>query len=324
MTRAPWVTYRPEIKVLDATIRDGGLCNDHRFTDALVRATYDACVEAGIDYMEVGYKASKRVFPKDKFGPWKYCDEHDLRRVIGDNDTPLKLAVMADAGGKTDWKTDILPKQDSVLDTIRVACYIHQVPEAVDMITDAHEKGYEATCNLMAVSTVNEAEIDQALEVLAQTPCSTVVVVDSFGSLYGEQIERLVTKYLAAVKDAGKEVGIHAHNNQQLAFANTIEAIIHGANRLDATMAGMGRGAGNCAMELLLGFLRNPKFKLRPVWKLLQDHYIPLQKDTEWGPLPQYIVTGQLNQHPRAAIASRASEQRDLCADFYDRVVADV
>jgi len=44
----------------------------------------------------------------------------------------------------------------------------------------------------------------------------------------------------------------------ELAFANTIEAIIHGANRVDATMAGMGRGAGNCPMELMIGFLRNP------------------------------------------------------------------
>jgi 4-hydroxy 2-oxovalerate aldolase len=321
---APWVTYRPEIKVLDATIRDGGLCNDHKFSDDFVSAVYRACVDAGIDYMEVGYKASKRVFAPEKFGPWKYCDEADVRRVFGDNDTPLKLAAMADAGGKADWQKDILPKADSVLDVIRVACYIHQVPEAIDMIHDAHEKGYETTCNLMAVSTVSEAEVEQALEVLAQTPCSTVVVVDSFGSLYSEQIQRLVTMYRKALEGTGKEVGIHAHNNQQLAFANTIEAIIHGANRIDATMAGMGRGAGNCHMELLLGFLRNPNYRLRPVWHLLQSQFVRLREETEWGPLPPYMITGQLNQHPRAAIAWRAGEQRDLCGDFYDKCVADV
>jgi 4-hydroxy 2-oxovalerate aldolase len=321
---APWVTYRPEIKVLDATIRDGGLCNDHKFSDELVGAVYQACIDAGIDYMEIGYKASKRVFPPEKFGPWKYCDESDLRRIVGDNGASLRLAAMADAGGKTDWKTDILPKSDSVLDVIRVACYIHQVPEAVDMIRDAHEKGYETTCNLMAVSTVSEAEVEQALEVIAQTPCSTVVVVDSFGSLYSEQIQRLVKMYQKALQGTGKEVGIHAHNNQQLAFANTIEAIIHGANRVDATMAGMGRGAGNCPMELLLGFLRNPKYRMRPIWHLLQEHFVPLREQTEWGPLPPYIITGQLNQHPRAAIAWRTGEQRDLCGEFYDKCVADV
>ncbi|MBN1488543.1 MAG: aldolase catalytic domain-containing protein, partial [Phycisphaerae bacterium] len=253
--KAPWVTYRPELKVLDCTIRDGGLINDHMFEDGLVKAVYDTCVEAGIDYMEVGYKNSKKLFTKDKFGAWKHCDEDDIRRIVGDNDTSLKLTAMADAE-KSDYRTDILPKDQSVLDVIRVATYVHQIPVAVDMINDAHDKGYEVTCNIMAISAAQEAEIDQALEVVAETPASTLVVVDSFGSLYAEQIEMLVKKYLEFGKATGKEVGIHAHNNLQLAFANTIEAIIHGANRADATMAGIGRGAGNCPMELLLGFLK--------------------------------------------------------------------
>ncbi len=116
-------------------------------------------------------------------------------------------------------------------------------------------------------------------------------------------------------------MGIHAHNNQQLAFANTIEAIIEGANRPDATMAGLGRGAGNCPMELLLGFLRNPKFKIRPVWKLLQDHFVTLRENGV--KFPPYMIA-QLNQHPRTAIAWRAGDQKDLYAEFYDRCIADI
>ncbi|MBN2195501.1 MAG: aldolase catalytic domain-containing protein [Polyangiaceae bacterium] len=321
---APWITYRPEIKVLDATIRDGGLINDHQFDDRFVRAVYDTCIQAGIDYMEIGYKTSQKVAAPTKFGPWKSCSEDDLRRIIGEKSPAVKIAVMADAGGKTDYKTDILPKDQSIIDTVRVACYIHQIPEAVDMIKDAADKGYEATCNLMAISTVHEAEIAQALEVVATTPASTVVVVDSFGSLYQEQIRSLVHQYRTALEGTGKEIGIHAHNNQQLAFANTIEAIIHGANRIDATMGGLGRGAGNCPMELLLGFLRNPKFHLRPVWQLIQDHVVGLRREMEWGALAPYIITGQLNQHPRTAIAWLGSDQRDRCADFFDRCIAEV
>ena len=320
---APWVTYRPEIQVLDATIRDGGLINDHMFEDGFVAAVHRVCIEAGIDAMEVGYKASKKVFAPDKYGAWKFCTEDDLRRVLGDNDSDVKIAVMADAG-KSDWRTDILPKEQSVIDIVRVACYIHQIPEAVDMIKDAHDKGYEATCNLMAVSSVREDELDQALEVLRDAPCSTVVVVDSFGSLYGEQIKGLVLRYKKALEGTGKEIGIHAHNNQQLAFANSIEAIIHGANRIDATMGGMGRGAGNCAMELLLGFLRNPKFKLRPIYRLLQEHIAPMRENLEWGALSAYVITGQLNQHPRTAIAWRSTPERENCLDFYDKLTSDV
>jgi 4-hydroxy 2-oxovalerate aldolase len=307
---------------LDCTIRDGGLINDHMFEDGFVKAIYQACVEAGIDYMELGYKASKKIFAKDRVGAWKFCDEDAVRRVVGDNPTPLKLSVMADAG-KCDWRTDILPKAQSVLDLIRVAFYVHQVAEACDMIKDAHDKGYEVSANLMAVSKASETEVEQCLELLAQTPAATLVVVDSFGSLYAEQIELLVKKYLQYATPNGKQVGIHAHNNQQLAFANTIEAIIHGANRIDATMAGLGRGAGNCPMELLIGFLRNPKFHIRPVFQVLQDQLLPLSRQVEWGPQVQYNITGQLNQHPRIAISARASDQRDNYVDFYDKIVTE-
>ena len=54
--KAPWITYRPELKVLDCTVRDGGLINDHQFTDEFVRAVYDTCIAAGVDTMEIGYK----------------------------------------------------------------------------------------------------------------------------------------------------------------------------------------------------------------------------------------------------------------------------
>ena len=151
-----------------------------------------------------------------------------------------------------------------MLDVIRVACYVHQISEAVEMIEHCHDMGYETTLNIMAISVVARPRSTRRWKSAASSPAGTVVVVDSFGNLYREQIDHLVRKYMKAVEGTGKEVGMHAHNNLQLAFANTIEAIILGANRVDATMMGLGRGAGNCPMELLLGFLRNPKFKLRP------------------------------------------------------------
>ena len=321
--KAPWITYRPELKVLDCTVRDGGLINAHQFSDDFVRAVYDTCLAAGVDSMEIGYKNSERLFPRDRFGVWRHCREEDMRRVVGDHDaasTGLTLAAMADAG-KSDWKTSIGPAADSVLGMIRVAFYAHQVSEAVDMIHHASEQGYETMANLMAVSNITEEEISTVLEAIAPTPAGTMVIVDSFGHLYREQIDRLYTKYAAAMEGTGKEIGIHAHNNMQLAFANTIEAIVLGSNRADATMAGLGRGAGNCPMELLLGFLRNPKFKLRPVLRLLQEHMPAIRKTVEWGPLVPYNITGQLNLHPRAAMEFRAGENREDVVAFYDEIV---
>jgi 4-hydroxy 2-oxovalerate aldolase len=76
-------------------------------------------------------------------------------------------------------------------------------------------------------------------------------------------------------------------------------------------------------MELLIGFLRNPKFKIRPIYKVVQEQLLPLSREVEWGPHVQYNITGQLNQHPRSAMAARASDQRDNYVDFYDKLVTE-
>jgi 4-hydroxy 2-oxovalerate aldolase len=315
-----WIGYRPAIKLFDCTIRDGGLMNDHAFSDDLVRATYEACADAGVDYIELGYKASKKIFAPDEYGKWKFCDEDQHRKIVGKKEKPIKVSVMADAE-RTDYHEDILPKGKSVIDMIRVATYIHQIPTAVDMVKDATDKGYETCVNVMAISTVLERELDEALESLARSEVETIYLVDSFGALYSEQIEYLTRKYLAYAKPAGKEVGIHTHNNQQLAYANTIQAIIIGANMLDGSLAGLGRGAGNCPIELLIGFLHNPKFRLRPILKCIQDLIEPLRDDLRWGFDIPYMITGYLNQHPREAMKLNAGENRGKIVDFYDAMV---
>jgi 4-hydroxy 2-oxovalerate aldolase len=312
-----WLGYRPEIKVMDCTIRDGGLMNDHQFNEAFVRAVYEADAAAGVDYMEFGYKASKRLYARDKFGAWKFSDEEDIRRVVGEKKASPKISVMADVE-RTDYHTDIPPRDQSVIDMIRVACYIHQIPGALDMIKDAHDKGYETTLNLMAVSTVPEVELDNGLEALCQSEVGMLYVVDSFGTLYSEQIQYLMNKFLKHTRPAGKEVGIHTHNNLQLAFANTIEAIILGANLLDASIGGLGRGAGNCPMELLLSFLHNPKFNLRPILECLQLHVEPMREKLRWGYAIPYMVTGYLNQHPRTAMEFMEKTDGKNIIQFFD------
>ena len=317
--KGSWLTYRPEIRVHDCTIRDGGLINNHHFDDGFVKAVYDTCVAAGVDYMELGYKASKRIFAPADFGDWKYSDEDSLRRIVGDNPSSMKLSVMADAE-RTDYHEDILPKDKSVIDCVRVATYIHQIPTAIDMIQDAHQKGYETTLNLMALSLVHDSDLLEALELLAQTPVNAIYLVDSFGAFYSEQIRDYTSTFLQAVEGTDIQIGIHAHNNQMLAYANTLEALILGANRLDATINGMGRGAGNCPLELLIAFLKNPKFQLRPVLQCIQDHFLPLDSEMEWGYRVPYMLTGLLNLHPRAAIAMRNGDAPDDYVRFYDEL----
>jgi 4-hydroxy 2-oxovalerate aldolase len=191
----------------------------------------------------------------------------------------------------------------------------------MDIAQDALDKGYEVTLNLMAVSTIQEWELDEALDIFAESGVQAIYLSDSFGTFYAEQVEYLMRKYLRLAVPRGKVVGMHAHNNQQLAFANTIEAIIQGANMLDGSMAGLGRGAGNCPLELLLGFLHNPRYRLRPVLQCIQEHIEPLRQELRWGFDIPYMITGVLNQHPRPAMQFNAGEDRGNYVKFLDMMV---
>ena len=144
-------------------------------------------------------------------------------------------------------------------------------------------------------------------------------IVDSFGSLYPEQIARITDTYMEFAAKYGKQLGIHAHNNQQLAFANTIEAVGDGVDWLDATYAGMGRGAGNCAMELLLGLLRNPKYNNYYVIQFIEKYMNKLKEDgVVWGFDLQYMMTGLLNQHPKSAIQFMKENRKDYYEFYLD------
>ncbi len=318
--RGNLMSVREDIKILDATIRDGGLCNNFNFSDEFVTELYKTNVKCGIDYMEFGYKASTKMFNENDFGKWKFCKEEDIRAIVGNNDTNMKIAVMADVG-RCDYQTDFLPKSESVIDMVRVACYIHQIPAAIEMIEHFHTLGYETTCNIMAVSQVSFEQLQHALDMLTETSVDVIYLVDSYGSLYPENASELAQIYIYAADKAGKSIGFHAHNNQNLAFANTIDTMSYGVSYLDATVQGIGRGAGNCSVELLLGFLKNPKYKLTAILEFIENYMIPLRESgVVWGYDLQYFFTGLLNRHPRDAIEFTDNERGDY-ANFYESLL---
>jgi 4-hydroxy 2-oxovalerate aldolase len=313
--------FREKIKVLDCTIRDGGLINNHDFDLTFIRAVYKALSEAGVDYMEMGYKNSKRLFSPKEFGKWKFCDDQDIKQAIEGVESHTKISVMVDVD-RVDIE-DVLPRKDSPVSMIRVASYVKDIDKAIFLVNHFADKGYETTVNIMAISRALDNELNEALEQLEkESKANVIYIVDSFGALYQETIEFLIKKAKRIIKT--KEVGIHAHNNQQLAFGNTIEAIIHDANFVDGTVFGLGRAAGNCPLELLLGFLKNPKFDIRPVLDLISKKLIPLREKIEWGYIIPYAITGILDEHPRAAMALRGSEKKENYLEFYDSLIGEI
>ncbi|MHC4123889.1 MAG: aldolase catalytic domain-containing protein [Planctomycetota bacterium] len=308
--------YREQIKVFDCTIRDGGLINNHYFTDEFVRAVYKALSKSGIDYMEFGYRNSKELFPPNDYGAWKYCDDKKIREIIDGIESDLKISIMVDAHRVKEQP--FTPVDESPVDMIRVATYVKDIDKAIILVKRVKDLGYEATVNIMAISREIEPDLVEGLKQLDKCDLEAVYVVDSFGALYCEQVEYLVKLFKQHL--SGKEIGIHCHNNQQLAFGNTIEGIIHDANFVDGSLYGIGRGPGNCCLELLISFLKNPKFNLTPILKVIQDYMLPMLKEIEWGYIIPYMLTGIMNEHPRAAIAMRKTKDKDKYAEFYEEM----
>lgn len=144
-----------------------------------------------------------------------------------------------------------------------------------------------------------------------------VYIVDSYGALYPKEVRKLTRLYSDKLCPVGKLVGIHAHNNQQCAFANTVEAKNMGAKLLDATAYGIGRGAGNCHMEALLGYLNGKKYHVEPILDLVRYSMLPLKEQgVEWGYNTAYLITGLTNQHPRDAIGATKVGNKDFREQF--------
>lgn len=303
---------RRRIKVLDCTIRDGGICNNWQFEHPTVERVFTGLTRAGIDYMEVGYLTTPGLFDINEVGPWRFCSPDDLQKVV--HPGKLKISTMVDVGRVS--TNDIPAKSDSVIDMVRIATYAHQMDEALQLMDHCLEMGYETFMNVMAVSTLSPAEVDTFLHQLKGSGIHNVAIVDSFGALFPYHIRYLVRKYSNIL---GEKIGlgVHCHNNQQQAFANSIAAIDEGVDFVDATIHGIGRGAGNCPLELLLFYLDNPNYDVRPVLEMVEFFAI-LRDELRWGYHLPYAITGYYNLHPRSGIDRMSTEQRYQVLDMYE------
>ncbi len=306
---------RRRIKVLDCTIRDGGICNDWRFDHEMVGRVFRSLVEAGVDYMEVGYRTEDGMFDPSKVGPWRFCSESDLEKA-GLVRGQIKLTTMVDCHRVT--PADIPTRGETVIDVVRIATYARHMDKAMELLEHCLESGYETFINVMAVSTLSPEEVDTFLLRLAKSGVHNVALVDSFGAFFPYHVRYLVRKYMNYLGENIK-VGVHFHNNQQQAFANSIVAIDEGVDFVDATIHGMGRGAGNCPLELLMFYLENPRYDVRPILDLI-EYFGELRQELRWGYHLPYAITGYYNVHPKAGIDRMGTDKRYQVLDMYRKL----
>lgn len=282
-------------EILDCSIRDGGYINNWRFESELVRESYRALSKSGVDYVEVGFRSSERHFDRADYGRWKFSTEEDLQKVT-ENIKGARIAVMGDYGKIA--PDDLIDRKNSCIDLVRVAVHKNNVFSAIDLLEKIKAKGYQVSLQCMAYNSYDDQERKNLHNVLGQTALDYVYVGDSYGSIFPFQIEQLFEPFIGL---GTSKVGFHPHNNIQMSFANTLEAIRIGVDIVDTTIYGIGRGAGNLPTEILLSYFiaqGNGDYNVIPILNCIERYYLDLMKESPWGYQLPYMISGIFESHP--------------------------
>lgn len=282
------------IKILDCTIRDGGHLNKWDFDPAVVRASYYAAVKSGADYFEAGYRFPATI---NGLGKFAYCDDDYMMSLLKVSEE-CKLTVMIDAG-KCD--STLLPECKPNLTpftAVRVASYPYELEKAISLVEDLKIKGYEVFLNLMASSEITDEQFGTLETWDNKEYLNAIYFADSFGAFVPSDISFHIDK----LKNMGFEnIGFHPHNNLQMAFANSLKAIEAGATYIDASIYGMGRGAGNLPIEIMIGYLEKKggtKYNTVPYLDVLERFFLEIFKEFGWGYSLESFMGGIKDIHP--------------------------
>ena len=286
---------KKKTKILDCTIRDGGYLNDWHFDLKLARELYRAHSRSGVDFVEIGFRSTDKYFAPEKYGPWRFTPESLLSEVVKGISGP-SVSLMVDFG-KVDIE-DIPERENSIARMYRVAVHKDKVLPAIELCNIIADKGYIASIQLMGIVNYTDEDFSHILGPLEASKITYVYFADSYGSLFPSDIKTIRDR-LAVTE---KKIGFHAHNNLQLAFANTLEAIKSGVDIVDGTVYGIGRGAGNLPIETLLSYLENhseaSKYNVLPVLDIIDRYMLDLHADLKWGYDLSYMLSGMFEVHP--------------------------
>jgi 4-hydroxy 2-oxovalerate aldolase len=286
----------PKFEILDCTIRDGGYLNNWNFDRKFVRELYRNLSRTGVDIIEIGF----RHFQKKDCGIWYSATEELLNEQFGDIHG-ASIALLVDQG-----EADLaaIPKaKDSLVSLYRVTAHKHTINGALKMCDQIKAKGYDVSLQLMGIVGYSPKDMKELVRPLKQSGVDYIYFADSYGSLFPQDIKA----YIDWLRPTKKKIGFHSHNNLQLAFANTLEAIRCGIDIVDGTVYGMGRGAGNLPLEVLLIYLEKTlnhvKYNALPVLDLIDRYFITLNEEIKWGYNLPYMLSGLLEIHPNYAKA---------------------
>lgn len=282
-----------KISLLDCTLRDGAYVVNAKFGSSAIKGIVNKLQDASVDIIECGWLKNS---PHEKGTSFFHVPD-DFGRYLKNKDTKLTYAVMIDWDR---YDLDTLPVYDGkTIDAIRVVFPHGKHREGVEVGRKIKEKGYQVffqAANTLAYS--DEDLIDLANTVNSVDPVS-LSVVDTFGAMFDEDLERIV-KVLHKHLNPEIKLGFHSHNNQQLSFALTMHFIemlpkLGRDGIVDASLCGMGRGAGNATTELVVSYLNkkcDTHYDMDAIMDAIDIYMEYFKENYEWGYSTPYFIAG--------------------------------
>ena len=290
------------VSILDCTLRDGGYYNNWKFENVLVKRYISAASLAGIDIIEIGFRF---LSTNNNYGDYAYCDDKFLNQL--DIPKEISVAVMIDAKEYIDYEIRVgnviesvfKNKKESRIDIVRIATNIKDIKSCELFAKQLKNLGYKVFINLMKADTISYSNLLFSVQEIESWKCIDVIYfADSFGNMDTDSIrcivETIKLKWLGGL-------GIHAHDNKGSALINTLRSFDFGVNYLDATILGMGRGAGNAKMENLLIEMSTKGIKeYRPdaIISLALKEFSHLKDRYKWGSNMYYYLSAIYGVHP--------------------------
>ena len=190
-------------------------------------------------------------------------------------------------------------KKGSKLKFIRLACHYNEFDKTTIICNLLQKKGYLVGINLMQVSELSKNNILYVASKCKKIKPDIVYFADSLGKLRNNNVINIVNLFKESWKGP---LGIHAHDNLEMALSNTITALNSGANWLDSTILGMGRGPGNAKTEFLVQELnshfKKNVFEVLPLVELVNEYFTNLKNIYKWGTNSYYFMSGVNSIHP--------------------------
>lgn len=275
------------LKVLDCTLRDGGYYTNWDFDADLVAGYLAAMAGSPVDMIEIGYRSPLK---KGYFGKYFYLPNAVVAECKAGLRPDQKLALMLNEKDvQPEAAEGLLRDLVGVIDIIRMAVAPTALDTAVELSKACKAMGFEVGVNVMYLNKY--AHDVSPLKVLDCDAVDYVSLVDSYGSCRPETVAKAIRATVASIN---KPIGFHGHDNIALAYANALAAIDAGATIVDATMQGMGRGAGNLNTETICTMLAVDE--KRPLdfdaFSASSAQFGTMKVEYGWGSNLAYLLSG--------------------------------